>query len=24
VNPREVFAKWDLRNDDDTRVIYYK
>jgi len=24
VNPREVFAKWDLRNDDDMRLIYYK
>ena len=21
--PREFYAKWDLRVDDDTRVIYY-
>lgn len=24
VGPREFYAKWDLRVDDDTRVIYFK
>lgn len=24
VGPREFYAKWDLRDNDDTRVIYFK